>query len=229
MLGRVSGQLRGLASPTAVPCRHAGTSSSWSMSRLWNTMKKGLAAPQAHPAVPVKPAPAAPHAAGSPARSTAQPSSSNVLWEPAPKAWSPGALRRFEVETPMFRCSPQKLADLGRQVSGLPIDAAALQMKFSAKRPAKQLYQLLTQAEANAKLRERSPADYVIREAVVGRGKYMKRIDIKGRGRSGIISKPHAFMRFVLEIPDERKEIARLLRVRGVPREHKPAYIKLDY
>ena len=105
----------------------------------------------------------------------------------------------------MFRCSPQKLADLGRQLSGLPLDAAILQAKFSAKKAAQVLFQTLCQARANAIQRDRSPSEYIIREAVTGRGKYLKRLDIKGRGRCGIIRKPHAFMRFVLEIPDVRR------------------------
>ena len=129
----------------------------------------------------------------------------------------------------MFRCSPQKLSDLARQLTGLPLDAAVLQAKFSPKRAARTLCQALCQAQGNALLRGRQPSDYVLREAVTGRGRYLKRIDIKGRGRCGIIKKPHAFMRLVLAIPDERTELTKLLRVRKFPREEKPAYIKLDY
>lgn len=129
----------------------------------------------------------------------------------------------------MFRCSPQKLADLGRQLSGLPLDAAVLQARFSSKKAAQELYKVLCQAQANALLRGKKPSEYVIKEAVTGRGKYLKRLDIKGRGRCGIIRKPHAFMRFVLEIPDQRKDIAKLLRVKTFQREDKPSYIKLDY
>lgn len=129
----------------------------------------------------------------------------------------------------MFRCSQQKLSDIGRQLGGLPLDAAVLQAKFSSKRAAKTVLEVLSQAQANAKARGKAPSDYVIREAVTGRGKYMKRLDIKGRGRCGIIRKPHAFIRFVLEIPDETKEISKLLRVKTFQKEQKPAYIKLDY
>lgn len=129
----------------------------------------------------------------------------------------------------MFRCSPQKLADLGRQLSSLPLDAAVLQARFSPKKAAQELYKVLCQAQANALLRGKQPSDYIIKEAVTGRGKYLKRLDIKGRGRCGIIRKPHAFMRFVLEIPDQRKAITKLLRVKTFQREDKPSYIKLDY
>lgn len=129
----------------------------------------------------------------------------------------------------MFRCSQQKLSDIGRQLSGLPLDAAVLQAKFSPKRPAQMVFKVLSQAQANAKARGKAPSDYVIKEAVTGRGMYIKRIDIKARGRCGIIRKPHAFIRFVLEIPDQHKEISKLLRIKSFQREQKPSYIKLDY
>jgi large subunit ribosomal protein L22 len=129
----------------------------------------------------------------------------------------------------MFRGSTQKVAELGRQLSGLPLDAALIQTQFSARKAAEKLHQALVQAKEAAKLRGHTPSEYVIKEAVTGRGKYLKRLDIKGRGRCGIIKKGHAFMRFVLEIPDERKELAKLLKVKHFPREQKPAYVKLDY
>lgn len=64
---------------------------------------------------------------------------------------------------------------------------------------------------------------------VTGRGKYMKRLDIKGRGRCGLLKKPHALFRFVFEQPDQKKEIRKFLRVKKVAREDKPVYAKLDY
>jgi large subunit ribosomal protein L22 len=186
------------------------------MSRLWNSMKKGIGASKPH----IPSGPSTKLNAASPGNvlpgSASQPqASTDAIWEPKVKTYTPEEVRRFEIETAMFRCSPQKLADLGRQLSGLPLDAADLQAQFSAKRA--------------AKVRGRQPSEYVIREAVTGRGKYMKRLDIKGRGRCGVIKKPHAFMRFVLEIPDQRKEIGRLLKIKNFQREEKPAYIKLDY
>lgn len=129
----------------------------------------------------------------------------------------------------MFRGSTQKVADLGRQLSGLPLDAALLQAQFSARKAAERLYQALLQAKEEARLRGHLPSEYVIREAVTGRGKYMKRLDIKGRGRCGIIKKGHAFMRFVFEIPDQRKDLAKLLKIKHFPKEQKPVYVKLDY
>lgn len=129
----------------------------------------------------------------------------------------------------MFRCSQQKLSDLARQLCGLPLDAAILQAKFSPKKASEVLYQTLAQALSMAKARNKSPSEYIIKEAITGRGKYMKRLDIKGRGRCGVICRPHAFMRFVMAIPDERKELAKLLKIRHFPHEHKPSYVKLDY
>ncbi len=217
--------------------RYAGTSSTWSMSRIWNNLKKGLGAKQPPPmmeqskkVIPEKSAPsflkqltkehtATPNNSSSPA----------FLWKPSSKKYSDSEIARFEVETPMFRCSPQKLNDIGRQLSGLPLDAAVIQAKFSSKRAAQMVYQVLCQAQADAKLRGKLPSDYVIKEAVTGRGAYLKRLDIKGRGRCGIIRKPHAFIRFVLAIPDAKKEIGKLLKVKYFQRFEKPAYIKLDY
>jgi len=129
----------------------------------------------------------------------------------------------------MFRCSPQKLSDIGRQLSGLPLDAAVLQARFSVKKAAKTVFQVLSQAAADAKVRGCQPNAYIVKEAVTGRGKYLKRLDIKGRGRCGLLRKPHAFIRFVLEQPDQKNEIGKLLRVKEFLREDKPVYAKLDY
>lgn len=74
-------------------------------------------------------------------------------------------------------------------------------------------------AKANALL-----ARYSIIQAVVGRGTYLRRIDIKGRGRRGIISHPHAMMRIQVGILDEEKRVRKLLRMRDRIQENKPIY-----
>lgn len=137
----------------------------------------------------------------------------------------------------MFRTSPQKLAMLGRQITGLPLDAAMLQMQFSHKRAAKTVYSTLCDAWSKVQMRiSQSPASnktsvppMIIKQALVGRGKYIKRLDIKGRGRHGVIWSPHAFMRILLERSNVEKDLRKLLEVKRFPKENKPVYCKLDY
>ena len=139
-------------------------------------------------------------------------------------------LKEFWIRTGVFRVSSQKLNMLGRQISRLPLPKAILQMKFSPKKAARDVYSLLMQAQARI-INASNPADpskFVIQQALVCKGTYLKRIDIKGRGRHGIIWRPHSFMRIQVAIPDAEKDLLKRFKVR-VPKEDKPVMVRLNY
>ncbi len=156
---------------------------------------------------------------------------------PFPSPWSqtapkkqPKPLTQFWIRTSMFRVSSQKLNLIGRQISNLSLPQAIVQMQFSPKRAAKEVLSLLLQAQGRIKAAPEKPdsSAFTIQQAVVGKGTYLKRIDIKGRGRHGIIWKPHSFLRVQVGIPDADALLKKRFKV-CVPRENKPVMVRLDY
>lgn len=86
-----------------------------------------------------------------------------------------------------FKISPQKLQVLSHQIIGKPIDYAILQMQFSDKRAARRIKSMLCLARDHAissKGMDRSRL--IVKEAWVGKGTTHKRVEIKGRGRTGV-------------------------------------------
>lgn len=149
--------------------------------------------------------------------------------KPPERTLSP--LTQFWIRTGMFRVSSQKLNLLGRQISQLPLPNAILQMKFSPKRAAKAVHSLLLQAEARIKAAPKGTpeaAKFVVQQAVVGKGTYLKRIDIKGRGRHGVIWRPHSFLRLQVGVPDENLLLKKRFKVR-IQKENKPVMLRLNY
>ena len=145
-----------------------------------------------------------------------------------------GPITDFWIRTPLFRVSSQKLNMLGRQISRLPLPMAILQMKFTPKKAGNEVYDLLMQAQARiTKLPEIpdqviDPSKFIVQQATVGNGPYLKRIDIKGRGRHGVIWRPHSFMRIQVALPDEDAILKKRFRVR-IQKENKPAMLRLNY
>ena len=147
-------------------------------------------------------------------------------------------LNQFWIRTSLFRVSSQKLNLLGRQISRLPVPMAIAQMKFSPKKAAKEVHQLLLQAQARivhlpAKLDDSTiqindPSKFIVQQALVGNGPYLKRIDIKGRGRHGVIWRPHSFLRLQVAIPDEDAALLKKFKVR-IHKENKPVMTRLNY
>lgn len=100
--------------------------------------------------------------------------------------------------TAVFRISPRKLNLLANQISGKPIDFAILQMQFSAKRAARRVRATLVMARDHAEAKGLDPRRLLVSEAWVTKGMYHKRLEIKGRGRFGIMTHPQARMSIVL-------------------------------
>lgn len=57
---------------------------------------------------------------------------------------------QHKYSTANFKMSHRKLNDLGRQITGKPIDSAILQMMFSEKRASKRLKSMLVVAKDHA-------------------------------------------------------------------------------
>lgn len=154
-------------------------------------------------------------------------------WTISPQKREP--LTDFWIRTSLFRVSSQKLNLLGRQIARLPLPAASLQMKFSLKKAAREVHSLLLQAQSRISKLDpldgrqiTDPSKFIVQQALVGKGPYLKRIDIKGRGRHGIIWRPHSFLRLQLAIPDEEAALKKKFKVR-IAKENKPVMTRLEY
>lgn len=151
-------------------------------------------------------------------------------------------IRDFWIRTSFFRVSSQKLNLLGRQIARLSLPTAILQMKFSKKKAAREVQALLLQAQSritklqllpnqdnhHQQQQITDPSKFVIQQALVGKGPYLKRIDIKGRGRHGLIWRPHSFLRLQVAIPDEEAILNKKYKVK-IQKENKPVMIRLNY
>lgn len=113
---------------------------------------------------------------------------------------APGGVEKAEhkYSTAVFRISPRKLNMLAQQVNGKPIDFAILQMQFSAKRAARRIRSTLVLARDHAAAKGMDPRTLVVSEAWVTKGTFLARLEIKGRGRAGIMHHPRSRMHIVL-------------------------------
>lgn len=112
----------------------------------------------------------------------------------------PGGIEKAEhkYSTSKFRISYRKLNLLARQIRGKPIGFAILQMEFSAKRAARRVRSTLALARDHAVAKGMDPHTLIVSEAWVAKGKLIKRIEIKGRARYGIMTHPQARLHVVL-------------------------------
>ncbi|KAH9977716.1 mitochondrial 50S ribosomal protein L22 [Lactifluus volemus] len=133
--------------------------------------------------------------------------------------------------TANFKISHRKLNKIGRQISGKPIDSAILQMNFSEKRVSTRLRNMLVVAKSHATLKGIDPKKMIIAEAWVTKGpRSHKRLEIKGRGKSGIRVHPDARLSVMLKEGKTRAQLLEEERVRklkrivsaGLVREDKP-------
>lgn len=99
----------------------------------------------------------------------------------------------------MMRVSPQKLNLVAGLIRGLPVEKAVSALSFSPKRISADVLKVLKSAMANAEHNLGMDADdLLVSEATVGRAMVMRRLDIKGRSRSGRIEKPYSHLRIVV-------------------------------
>lgn len=121
---------------------------------------------------------------------------------------------RLRYTTGNFRISPRKLNMLARQITGLRVKEAAVQMRFSRKRASKNIGALLHRVRATLTNNYKIPAEtaekYTILAAWVGKGHYLRRIRFHGRGRHGVMHRKFAHLKILLrlvpDMPTDRNE-----------------------
>ncbi|KAI0701805.1 mitochondrial 50S ribosomal protein L22 [Cytidiella melzeri] len=134
--------------------------------------------------------------------------------------------------TANFKISHRKLNQLGRQISGKPIDSAIVQMMFSEKRASKRIKSMLVVAKDHAtSLKGLDDKKLVVAEAWVTKGpKQLKRLEPKGRGRTGIRIHPDSRLHVILKegktasqikAEERRRKLKRIVSA-GIVREDVP-------
>jgi large subunit ribosomal protein L22 len=105
------------------------------------------------------------------------------------------------------RISPFKAREVTREIQGLPVSAALDILAFTPKKAALLINQTLKSAIANAENNANLKADgLVVKEAVVGEGPTIKRMQTRARGSGAQILKRTSHIRIVLT--DEKPEKA---------------------
>jgi large subunit ribosomal protein L22 len=105
------------------------------------------------------------------------------------------------------RISPFKAREVTREIQGLPVSAALDILAFTPKKAALLINQTLKSAIANAENNANLKADgLVVKEAVVGEGPTIKRMQTRARGSGARILKRTSHIRIVLT--DEKPEKA---------------------
>lgn len=124
--------------------------------------------------------------------------------------------------------SHRKLNDISRQVAGLPIDEAIVQLAHGDKRAGRTwIKSTLALARDHAEDKGLRREKLVVAETWVSKGRKIARVDIKGRGRMGIKHHPSARIHFVLregksveeKLAEQRKRVLSKVRSAGVVRE----------
>lgn len=106
----------------------------------------------------------------------------------------------------MVRIGRWKLNLVAKSIRGLPALEALAQLTSMRKRAAKDVAKLLYSAMSNAENNNGlSSSTLYVAEASVGKNMVMKRLDIKGRSRSGRITKEFSQMRIVLMQMQEKE------------------------
>lgn len=98
---------------------------------------------------------------------------------------------QHKTSTGLVPTSPRKLNDIARLIQKKPIDYAILQAQMSDKRVAKgRVKSMLCLARDHAVAKGLAREKLVVQRAWVTKGVYLKRLDIKGRGRFGVKMRP---------------------------------------
>ncbi|KAF7965817.1 hypothetical protein HWV62_41729 [Athelia sp. TMB] len=123
--------------------------------------------------------------------------------------------------TANFKISHRKLNDIGRQISGKPIDYAILQMQFSEKRASRRIKSTLVMAKQHAiNYKGLDPSKLVVSESWVSKGpRSVKRLEPRGRSHYGIRTHPDSRLTVVLREGKtfvEKKEKQRQKKLRAV-------------
>jgi large subunit ribosomal protein L22 len=107
--------------------------------------------------------------------------------------------------TKFVRISPFKARHLTRLIQGKAVEDALAIVDFSPRKAARLVGKTLRSAIANAENDEANPVsrdDLFVKEAVIGEGPSMRRIQYKSRGRAGRIRKRTSHITIV--VSDEK-------------------------
>ncbi|PWW73778.1 ribosomal protein L22 [Tuber magnatum] len=110
----------------------------------------------------------------------------------------------------MFKTSVKKLAPIARQIQGKKIEDAIIQMRFSAKKAARDVLGHLYAARNESVVRRRmDPQQTYIEQAWVGRGTYGLDRNHRARGRIDMLRLPYTSITVVLKEQVTRDRIAK--------------------
>lgn len=99
-----------------------------------------------------------------------------------------------------MKISPQKLNDFARVIRHMRVDDAIMQCRYSVKKASKIVESALVSAYANATNNHSMDGERLyVEHAFVGKGQYLKRIRMHGRGRSATMYKYRSHLTVVLE------------------------------
>ncbi|KAI8112130.1 hypothetical protein M9434_003454 [Picochlorum sp. BPE23] len=115
------------------------------------------------------------------------------------------------------RIGPRKLNTFVDVLRGLHIEDALIQCQVHHKKAARMCEKLLRSAKANAVTNHGlDPENLKVEQAWVGKGQYLRRISIHGRGRSGVMHKTRSHLTVILkeEATPRRTKIIPMLQER---------------
>jgi large subunit ribosomal protein L22 len=99
--------------------------------------------------------------------------------------------------------SPKKFSAFLRLIRGLRVEDALIQCDMSPKRVAKTVAKVVMSAVGNAVNNQGLDRErLVVSSATVGKGEYLRRVSIHGRGRAGVMHRPRSHVRVILEESD---------------------------
>ena len=109
-----------------------------------------------------------------------------------------------------IKTSIKKLAPLARQIAGLNLNDAIVQMRFSPKKASQDILGLLGEARLEAIVRRgMKDQEIYVSEAWVGRGTFERELNHRARGRVDILKKPYTSITVVLKEQATRDRIAK--------------------
>ncbi|KAI5805845.1 ribosomal protein L22/L17 [Geopyxis carbonaria] len=119
-----------------------------------------------------------------------------------------------------FKTSVKKLAPLARQIQGKSVEDAVVQMRFSAKKAAREVLAHLHHAKNEAVVRKgmRVPEMYVD-QAWVGRGPFERGLNHRAKGRIDMLFLPYTSITLVLK---EKGTLARIAKEKEAKRLRRP-------
>jgi large subunit ribosomal protein L22 len=133
------------------------------------------------------PSPSPLRRAPAPRASATSPSFSGTLTDTLHPTQTVRAVRREA------KGSPKKFNDVCRLVRGLTVDDAVAQCALSPKKYADVVRRVILSAAANAtNNHDLDREKLMVTEALVGKGTFIKRVSVHGRGRAGVITKPRS-------------------------------------